>query len=218
MCNRYLSPDEATIRRNWSLRTARTGWSETSMYPRATGSFLRRQADENVLVLGQWGLIPSFATARTLKYATHNARSETIATKPSFRQAWARQQRCIIPAVSFDEPCWETGHNVWWRFTRTDGTPWGLAGLWDRWCDPASGEVLESYTLLTLNADAHPLMRRMHKPDPRLPPEAQDKRSVLVIEAQDVDTWLTGSLAEARSLVRLAPETVFRAEPLTAHA
>ena len=44
--------------------------------------------------------------------------------------------------------------------------------------------------MLTINADHHPLMRRMHKPDPQLPPDAQDKRSVIAIEADDVERWL----------------------------
>jgi hypothetical protein len=67
--------------------------------------------------------------------------------------------------------------------------------------------------MLTLNADAHPLMRRMHKPDPALPPQAQDKRSVVSIEPEDVDTWLFGTVQQATALVRLAPESVFDAGP-----
>ena len=46
--------------------------------------------------------------------------------------------------------------------------------------------------MLTLNADHHPLMSRMHKPDPKLPPDQQDKRSVIAIEKGDVDRWLAG--------------------------
>lgn len=50
---------------------------------------------------------------------------------------------------------------------RADNDPWGLARLWNPWGDKAMGEVRESYKMLTINADAHPLMRRMHKPDPK---------------------------------------------------
>lgn len=139
---------------------------------------------------------------------------EELAGKATFKQPWARGQRCIIPAASFDEPCWETGKNVWWRFRRADGLPWGLAGLWNTWVDKASGEIVESYTMLTLNADAHPLMRRMHKPDRKLGPDQQDKRSVVPIDFEDVDTWLFGSQAEASKLVKLSPVEVFEAAPL----
>jgi putative SOS response-associated peptidase YedK len=141
-----------------------------------------------------------------LKYATCNCRSEEATAKPTFRDAWRNRQRCIIPAVSFDEPCWETGKNVWWRFRRLDGQPWGLAGLWNTWIDRASGEVVESYTMLTVNADAHPLMSRMHKPDPKLSPDRQDKRSVVAIEPADVEQWLQGSVGDAAAL--LAPPAV----------
>jgi putative SOS response-associated peptidase YedK len=100
-----------------------------------------------------------------------------------------------------------------WRFSRSDGQPWGLAGLWNTWVDPATGEVVESYTMLTINADAHPLMRRMHKPDPQRAAQAQDKRSVVPLEADDWDRWLHAPLADAAGLVRLAPAEQFRAEP-----
>jgi hypothetical protein len=70
--------------------------------------------------------------------------------------------------------------------------------------------------MLTLNADAHPLMRRMHKPDPQLGPDQQDKRSVIPIELEDVDAWLHGSQQHATALLRLAPVEVFSAMPAPA--
>ena len=79
--------------------------------------------------------------------------------------------------------------------------------------DPATGELIESYTMLTMNADAHPLIPRMHKPDPKFAPQEQDKRSVVVIEATDFDVWLCGSIEDARALIRLAPVEVFEAGP-----
>ena len=68
--------------------------------------------------------------------------------------------------------------------------------------------------MLTLNADEHPLMSRMHKPDPQLGPDAQDKRSVAPIELEDVDAWLHGTQEQAQSLVRLAPAEAFDAGPV----
>ncbi len=78
-----------------------------------------------------------------------------------------------------------------------------------------TGEVHEGYTMLTLNADAHPLIRRMHKPDPKLAPNEQDKRSVVAIERNDVDQWLFGTFEEAKELVRLSPIEIFTASPQT---
>jgi hypothetical protein len=85
--------------------------------------------------------------------------------------------------------------------------------------DKATGEAHESYTMLTLNADAHPLMGCMHKPemDPRtkekLPLELQDKRSVIPIEAGDFDQWLEGTVDQAQLLLKLAPAEIFDAGP-----
>ena len=73
--------------------------------------------------MGRWGLIPWFSKTADIKFSTNNARSEELASKASFKDPWARGQRCIIPADWFDEPNWETGRNVWWRFKRADGTP-----------------------------------------------------------------------------------------------
>jgi putative SOS response-associated peptidase YedK len=78
-----------------------------------------------------------------------------------------------------------------------------LAGLWNTWVDRKTGEVIESYTMLTVNADDHPIMNRMHKPDPKLPPDQQDKRSVVAIEYRDIEQWLRGSTGEIAEL--LAP-------------
>ena len=68
-------------------------------------------------------------------------------------------------------------------------------GDWPGYGTPGStrrtGEIVPSYTMLTINADHHPLMSRMHRPDPRLPPDQQDKRSVVSIEVQDVDRGCT---------------------------
>lgn len=215
MCNRYVSPDQAAIERFWHVgRHNPPRWAE-EIFPRAQGPFLRTAggAGECQLVVGQWGLIPWFAKTAWLPYATNNARCEEIAAKASYKQSWLHGRRCIIPVWSFDEPCWESGRNVWWSFRRADGTPWGLAGLWNDWTEPQSGEVLASYTLLTINADDHPLMSRMHRPDPTLPPDRQDKRSVIAIEAGDVDAWLQGSIDDARELMRAPPAKAMAAGP-----
>ncbi|BEP62498.1 hypothetical protein GmRootV213_30520 [Variovorax sp. V213] len=89
-----------------------------------------------------------------------------------------------------------------------DGAPWGLAGLRDTWTDKETGEVWDNYTMLTINADAHPLMSRMHKPDPKLPLNEQDKRSVIPLEVHEFDLWLAGTIEEAKQLLKLAPVEV----------
>lgn len=202
MCTRYIPPEQAEIEEMWHIgRHNQPKWAK-ELFPRALGPFLRRGPASGLdLVVGTWGLIPDWSKTPSVKYSTSNCRSEEAAGKPTFADAWRKGQRCVIPALSFDEPCWETGKNVWWRFRRLDGKPWGVAGLWNTWIDRATGEVVESYTMLTVNADDHPIMNRMHKSDPKLPPDRQDKRSVVAIELGDLEQWLQGSAKAAAELL-----------------
>lgn len=222
MCTRYVSPDEAAIDRAWRVDRRQPWRGQTTIFPNYNAPFIRadREATEprRELVIGQWGLIPWFAKEPKLKIATSNARSEELTDKASYKQPWARGQRCIIPAEFFFEPCWETGKHVPWKFRPAAGGIWGLAGIWNRWTDKASGEVHESYSMLTINADGHPLMGRMHRPDPKRPPNKQDKRSVIPIEAEDVDLWLCGSIADASLLLKLQPAELYDAAPELAPA
>jgi putative SOS response-associated peptidase YedK len=142
-------------------------------------------------IVGQWGLIPYGSKTREptrgdgKPLSTNNCRRETVATAWSFRGPWARGQRCLIPALDYDEPYWGTGKNIWWRFARADGQPWALAGIWSEWTDPDTGEVVPSYTMLTQNCDEHPLLRAFHKPDPALPPDKQDTDSACSMSELD---------------------------------
>lgn len=217
MCTRYIAPEAGDIERQWQVGARNPLPWPREVFPRYPGPFIRAvpggASVERELVVGQWSLVPWFAKTAKLSYPTANARAEELSARASYKQPWARGQRCIIPALAFDEPNWESGKHVPWRFRRSDGLAWGLAGLWNTWVDKETGEVVESYTLLTLNADVHPLMNRMHKPDPKRRPSMQDKRSVVPIEATDVDAWLHAPLEQAAQLVRLAPVERFVAEP-----
>lgn len=216
MCNRYRPASVTVIRDVFGftlIEEAQPLYATAGIGPYQPGPFVRAGG----ALVGQWGLIPWFSKTRRptgtrgQPLSTNNCRIETVASAPTFKGPWARGQRCLIPAMDYDEPNWESGRNVWWRFARRDGAPWALAGLWSEWTDPATGEVVPSYTMLTQNCDAHPLLRRMHKPDPALPPDAQDKRAVIPVEREHWARWLQGDAAQALELVRLP------AEPLIAH-
>ncbi|WP_421033245.1 SOS response-associated peptidase family protein [Mitsuaria sp. CC2] len=84
-----------------------------------------------------------------------------------------------------------------------------LAGIWNHWTDAETGEIVPSYTMLTCNCDGHPLLGRLHKPDSKLPPDQQDKRAVVHLEPSDWSTWLSGSVDQARDLIRPAPAEFF---------
>lgn len=63
----------------------------------------------------------------------------------------------------------------------------GVAGLWSPWKDPTTGEQHTSFTKLTLNADAHPIFKELHRPDKKRPPDKQDKRMVVTLNEDSYD-------------------------------
>jgi putative SOS response-associated peptidase YedK len=216
MCNRYHPTRAEIIEAQWHFGETATGdrtW-RPGIGPWGTGPFIRSKDGNPELVVGTWALIgDDYQKPVNRARSTNNARFETVGKLKTYRGPWARGQRCLIPAMRFDYPNWESGKNEWWTFRRTDGDPWHLAGIWNSWVDPISGEVFESYSMLTMNCDAHPLLKRFHKPDLDVPPEGQDKRTVVPLEVADFPTWLNGSIDEASALVRLRPVDLYDAEP-----
>jgi len=152
--------------------------------------------------LARFGLIPHWAkdtqAATQIGRKTYNARSETVAEKPSYRTAWRKRQFAIALLDDFFEPNWETGRAVRWRIKRSDGQPMCVASLWDQWTDTSTGEIVTSFTMLTVNADGHPVMGRFHRP-------GDEKRSVVVLEPEQFGTWLGADSVQAtQAMVRPA--------------
>jgi len=134
---------------------------------------------------GLFGLVPHWATDTKITRSTYNCRSETAATKPSFRDAYKRNQRCIIPAEAIYEPDWRSGKVIATRIESTQNLPLGIAGLWSSW-KAADGTWIYSYTMLTINADAHPLMNQFHKP-------TDEKRMVAILPEERYADWLSAT-------------------------
>jgi putative SOS response-associated peptidase YedK len=184
--------------------------------------FVRPKKDSRQLeeVFGQWGLIGWFAKTPQpekvkgrSKILTNNARFETIHKLATYNEPRARGQRCIIPAGWHVEPCWESGKNVWWQLRLAGPHAHGLAGIWNTWTDKASGEIWESYSMVTVNCDHHPLLNRMHRPDPMRPDTEQDKRAVVPLARDAIDAWLFGTVEEASAALVLPLEEQFEAAP-----
>ncbi|TVO63589.1 SOS response-associated peptidase [Denitromonas ohlonensis] len=167
------------------------------VYPGSAAPLIYLPGDNapRAAVMGTFGLLPFWAKEQSLARRTYNARSETVADKPSFRNAWRKRQLCIVPAMSIYEPCYETGKAVWWAIQRADGMPMALAGLWER---KAWGEEMPSwsFTMLTVNANDHPVMGRFHKP-------SDEKRTTVILDGAQIERWLSASSeAQMRELLR----------------
>ncbi|MEI7783990.1 MAG: SOS response-associated peptidase [Betaproteobacteria bacterium] len=151
--------------------------------------------------LGCFGLIPHWAKDAKIARHTYNARSETVADKPSFRDAWRKAQHCIVPMDSFFEPDWRSGKAVPTRISHPDGRPLGAAGLWSLWHDP-QGQALHSFTLLTVNADDHPFMQQFHKAD-------EEKRMIVVLAPEHYQAWLQADAVQAPAFLGPQPAGEF---------
>lgn len=142
----------------------------------------------------QFGLIPAWARKPQTNQATHNARIETIDQKPTFSEAWFKRQFALIPAESFYEPSYKTGKALRQRIHHCTDKPFLIAGLWDAWLDSATQQLIYSFTMLTINADQHPLMKQMHKPD-------DEKRTIVVIPFNERHNWLNATPEQAKQML-----------------
>ncbi|MBC7984843.1 MAG: SOS response-associated peptidase family protein [Candidatus Obscuribacterales bacterium] len=175
-------------------------------YPLSLAPFIRnaRRSDAPECVAAGFGLIPSWAKDKKSARHCYNARTETVATKPSFRDAWRKAHFGIIPCEAFYEPNYESGKAVRWRISMADGEPFGIAGIWEWWPGTGDGDLL-SFSMLTINANEHPLMRRFHRPD-------DEKRSVVILEPAHYEDWLHTTPEDAPKFFGAFPANRMAAE------
>lgn len=175
------------------------------MYKDYSAPIIRRVEGGDRADLATFGIVPRRHIPDGVKvFDTMNARAETVGEKRSFSGAWKELQLALIPCEAIYEPNYESGKAVRWRIGMSNGEPFAVAGLWREWNEP-EGRAL-SFTMLTLNAEAHPLMNRFHKP-------GSEKRSVVIVRPNDYVDWLSvKSPDEARSFLTLYPASAMHAE------
>jgi putative SOS response-associated peptidase YedK len=181
--------------------------SETYIAYKTPICILSPDTGQEELREAQFGLVPYWSKDTKIARHTYNARSETVAEKPSYRAPWKHRRYALIPMLGFFEPDYETGKAVRWKIGRKDGLPFTVAAIWDVWRNPdAGGSPLRSFSLLTLNADGHPVMGRFHAP-------GDEKRSLVIIPEGHREAWLHASPTEAFSLIRPMPAEEFTSAP-----
>lgn len=188
MCGRFTldTPSEA-LADLFQVEAAPSMKPRYNIAPTQPVAAVRRSlAGEREILLMHWGLIPSWAKTPEMGNRLINARSETAAEKPSFREAFKRR-RCLVPTDGFYE--WQrVDRRKQPYYIRMAGRePFALAGLWERWEGP-DGMVIESCAILTTEANA--LLRPIHN---RMP---------VIIDPGDYQRWLE---AEAHETGALAP-------------
>jgi putative SOS response-associated peptidase YedK len=198
MCGRYAAilPAEHIIAL-FQTHGPIPNWPGTyNMAPTQNAPVVRRHPEtgERRLDLLRWGLVPHWVKDPKTTRQPINARGETIASTPMFRDAFARR-RCLVPADAFYE--WQTPPadftvakppgKIPWAIARADGGCMVFAGLWEGWRG-ASGEVIRSFTIVT--TAANDALRPLHE---RMP---------VVLEEPDWPLWLGETEGDPASLIR----------------
>ncbi len=149
------------------------------------------------LTMLRWGLVPFWAKDPSIGNRMINARSETVAEKPSFRNAY-RKRRCLVLADGFYEWHREGDTKIPYFISLANGSPFAFAGLWEHWNSKDSDESLQTTTIIT--AAANDFLAQVHH---RMP---------VVLEPQNAQRWLDGDMELLEEVAADGPS--FRAWPV----
>jgi len=201
MCGRFtLATPPAELAERFELSEAPVLAPRFNVAPGQDVAIVRTEPGKSrVFELRRWGLVPAWADDPRSGFKMINARAETAAERPAYRDAF-RRRRCLIPADGFYE--WASGpapRQPYYLKLR-DGGVFGMAGLYERWRDPDGG-VLESCAVLT--TEANPMVRPIHD---RMP---------VILGAADHALWLDPDANDPESLRPLLSPAA--ADVLVAH-
>ena len=206
MCGRYVSPDEASIEREFNL--VRHEWQfpvSFNVAPTHQVPVIRQVDGHPAGIRMHWGLIPYWAKGIAPKYSTINATLEKLTDAATWRGPWSRGQRCIVPALGFYE--WQVQPDGKskrpYYITCNDQEIFGFAGLWDS-SKREDGTRIESCTIITLPANQ--LLRHIHNVKFRMP---------AILERADREAWLSGPADEALRTLRPYPDAHLVAVPVS---
>lgn len=134
----------------------------------------------------RWGLIPAWSKVPAPRFATFNARSETLPEKPAFRQAWKRSQTCLVPALGYYEWTGERGNRQPYFIRTRNRDPLVMAGLWDYW--QQGGRGIHSCTIITQPSEGP--LRDLHA---RIP---------VMLELNQAQAWLQDGIHRLNLIVK----------------
>ncbi len=173
------------------------GWVETlkdwpsdvkvgDTFPRDTIAAMRGEHCEAM----RWGMIAPWSKEFDSNYPTHNARIETVESKPTFRNAWKNNQRCLIPMTGYYEWTGPKGAKKKWYITDKDTDGLVVAGLWEHW-----GESNLSTTMITREADVY--MAKVHH------------RMLVYLTPNSAQAWMSGEMTKDEALNLEKPNVIY---------
>jgi putative SOS response-associated peptidase YedK len=193
------------IKQHFDCELPQEEWCRET-YPTYPAPFIYINNGKPTCALAQFGLVPHWASdIKKFGLKTYNARTETVHEKPSYKTAWKEKRFGLAIMESFYEPSWQTGKAVRWKISRSDSQPIAVASIWERFIDKESGEIVFSFSMLTVNADGHEVMKNFHKPD-------DEKRSIVVLQNTDYLPWLHANHQLAKQLLLVAPSGFLQTE------
>lgn len=187
MCGRYtfITPAPAAEKR-FGAKAKDQGPAVPTTYNAAPSQALPviTNAAPDQIQLLSWGLVPAWSKDPAAGPKPINARAETLADKPSFRQLLARR-RCLVLADSFYE--WQATERgkIPHRILLRDEQPFAFAGLWDEWLDRGTGELHPTFTIIT--TEPNELMARLHNRMPVILPHRKAELAWLSDELKPAD-------------------------------
>jgi putative SOS response-associated peptidase YedK len=173
MCGRFtLTSADDLIRDLFELKSLPSLEPRYNIAPTQEVLAVRSADEGREALLLRWGLVPQWADDTSIGSRLINARSETVASKPAFRDAF-RQRRCLVVADGFIEWQASQGRKQPYHVRMKDGSPFGFAGLWERWRDE-DGQWLQTCTILT--TEPNELVEPIHDRMPVILPTALHER------------------------------------------
>jgi putative SOS response-associated peptidase YedK len=204
MCGRFnITSDPLTRLLMTLVGLPHPGPDNYNAAPTETIQVLRLDEDGNPeLVPMRWWLTPHWSKAPSTKYAMFNARSETAASSPAFREPF-RKRRCVVPVSGFYEWTRQNDRKLPYLLKPHEEPGLLLAGLWDRWRNPDTDEVLESFTVLTVPAS--PAMELIHNRQP------------LMLSVEEARAWMDPESEDFETLIRSDLPVPLDAVPVSTH-
>jgi putative SOS response-associated peptidase YedK len=193
MCGRFTNkakPEQ--IKREFKVGNKNSGSFEPryNIAPTQMIDVVLEAERERILSQLKWGLVPSWSKDPDIGNRMINARAETLQEKPSFREAF-RKRRCIIPASGFYE--WKKASAASTKqpfyFYLNEKDVFGFAGLYEEWLDKQTGELLETCTIIT--TEANEKLKPVHD---RMP---------VILHSKDYDEWLDKDTKDTERLQNL---------------
>ena len=153
--------------------------------------------DPSKIRLLKWGLIPAWTKsideANIIRYKTFNARSESIATKPSFSSSF-RSKRCIIPVKGFFEWQHVGNEKIPWYIYHSENEVLSIAGLYEDWVENNTDEIFSTFSIVT--TDANDMMAKIHNSGKRMP---------VILNRSSETRWIDLSTSQKDALALLLP-------------